>query len=154
MGKIDLVSKVGAVVASVFTLIALFVVPFFPGNVALCTIISLMGLIGLGTWIINEIIHKLQSPVRLMFITNVGDSWFGVDKLLHLLVSFSLVVLLGMMLVAFHVTIGTIVIVVGSLVILIGIIKEIVDVKCGGKFSLRDVVADLVGVFIGCLFIL
>ena len=41
-----------------------------------------------------------------------------------------------------------------SLVVIIGIAKELYDAKMGGKFEIKDILADLLGVAIATLIIL
>ena len=79
----------------------------------------------------------------------MNDPVFGEDKAQHLLISFSLSVILAVALLWLH-TAMLIAVVVGFFVtMLVGIGKEAYDVHGLGCFSVMDIIADLIGISIG-----
>lgn len=122
---------VGAVLAFVVAILSIFLLPFFIMNLSLYTTIVLAGLVGWGVWLTDNRIQKFYFSLR--------D--FGL--------SFIFVVLFGTLLIGFHLSALVAVTIAAVLALVIGVVKEFINVKNGGEFSLRNLLDGFVGIVLG-----
>jgi len=77
------------------------------------------------------------------------DPLFGEDKAQHLLISFSVSVILAVAMLWLHTALLIALVVSSFVTILIGVGKEAWDSRSLGCFSIPDIIADLIGIAIG-----
>jgi len=79
----------------------------------------------------------------------MNDSWFGVDKLLHLTVCFLLAGVGTCALVAGGMRLLNACFLAFCMTVIVGALKEVLDAMGSGDTSLKDLVADAVGAALG-----
>lgn len=75
-------------------------------------------------------------------VADAADNWFGIDKAMHLTVSFAIAV-------GFALVISNSSLAIFGFSIMIGLAKEFLDAREGGSgFSYKDLIADILGILI------